>query len=153
MKFEGHITVDAERARVWDFLLDADRFASCVPGAEQVTRIDERAFEGKISARVGPIGGTFSFRSTITDSDPPREMSARVEGSDSVTGSTLTGLMKMTLREAAPAKTDLDYSANVEVKGRLAILGDMILRATATLILEEFTRRLKDRLEADAQQR
>jgi hypothetical protein len=31
----------------------------------------------------------------------------------------------------------------VQIKGRLGILGDMVLRATATLILQEFTRRLR----------
>jgi hypothetical protein len=36
----------------------------------------------------------------------------------------------------------MDYKAEIKIKGRLAILGDMVLRATATLILQEFTRRL-----------
>jgi len=36
----------------------------------------------------------------------------------------------------------MDYKADVKIKGRLAILGDMVLRATATLILQEFARRL-----------
>jgi hypothetical protein len=149
MNFDGKIRVAAERAKVWDFLLDANRFASCVPGVEQVTQIDDRTFEGKIIARVGPISGSFSFRSSIVDSRPPEEMSARIEGSDSVTKSTLTGLMNMNLQESGPNRTELGYSANVEVKGRLAILGDMILRATATLILEEFVRSLKSQLEND----
>jgi hypothetical protein len=149
MNFDGKIRVAAERAKVWDFLLDANRFASCVPGVEQVTQIDDRTFEGKIIARVGPISGSFSFRSSIVDSRPPEEMSARIEGSDSVTKSTLTGLMNMNLQESGPKRTELGYSANVEVKGRLAILGDMILRATATLILEEFVRSLKSQLEND----
>ena len=36
----------------------------------------------------------------------------------------------------------MNYRADVQIKGRLAILGDMVLRATATLILKEFARRL-----------
>ncbi len=36
----------------------------------------------------------------------------------------------------------MKYSADVKINGRLAILGDMVLRATATLILKEFARRL-----------
>jgi carbon monoxide dehydrogenase subunit G len=39
-------------------------------------------------------------------------------------------------------KTQMDYKADVKIKGRLGILGDMVLRATATLILQEFTKRL-----------
>ena len=36
----------------------------------------------------------------------------------------------------------MNYKADVKINGRLAILGDMILRATATLVLQEFSRRL-----------
>jgi hypothetical protein len=147
MNFDGKVMVEAQRAKVWDFLLDVNRFASCVPGVEEVTQLDERTFDGSISARVGPISGSFSFRASIVDSKPPDELTARVEGKDSVTSSTLNGLMNMSLRGNAPDRTELVYSANIEVKGRLAILGDMILRATAALILDEFIRRLKSQLE------
>ena len=40
----------------------------------------------------------------------------------------------------------MDYKADIKIKGRLAILGDMVLRATATLILQEFSRRLHKEL-------
>jgi hypothetical protein len=50
--------------------------------------------------------------------------------------------MTVDLRKVSDMKTQMDYSADVKIKGRLGILGDMVLRATATLILQEFTRRL-----------
>jgi carbon monoxide dehydrogenase subunit G len=50
--------------------------------------------------------------------------------------------MTVDLRKLADNKTQMDYKADVKIKGRLAILGDMVLRATTTLILQEFTRRL-----------
>jgi carbon monoxide dehydrogenase subunit G len=91
---------------------------------------------------VGPISGKFSFRSTIVESRPPEQMVVRTEGTDSVTKSTVSADMTVDLRKVAEAKTEMDYRADVKIKGRLAILGDMILRATATLILQEFSRRL-----------
>jgi carbon monoxide dehydrogenase subunit G len=50
--------------------------------------------------------------------------------------------MTVDLRKLTDNKTQMDYKADIKIKGRLAILGDMVLRATATLILQEFTRRL-----------
>jgi carbon monoxide dehydrogenase subunit G len=50
--------------------------------------------------------------------------------------------MTVDLRAALDNKTQMDYKADVKIKGRLGILGDMVLRATATLILQEFTKRL-----------
>jgi carbon monoxide dehydrogenase subunit G len=69
-------------------------------------------------------------------------MVVRTEGMDSVTKSTVSADMTMDLFSAAVDKTELNYRADVVIKGRLAILGDMVLRATATLILQEFARRL-----------
>jgi carbon monoxide dehydrogenase subunit G len=51
--------------------------------------------------------------------------------------------MTVELHKLSEEKTWMDYKADVKINGRLAILGDMVLRATATLILQEFARRLK----------
>lgn len=150
MILEGSVSVPAPASAVYDFLLDVDRFAACLPGVGEVTRIDDRTFDGTIAASVGPISGTFSFRARIVESNPPREMAAKVEGTDSVTKSTLNADMAMTLDPVSADQTELAYRATVDVHGRLAILGDMVLRATATLLVEEFTQRLKEHIHAGA---
>ncbi len=147
MIFEGKIDVGVPAEKACDFLIDINRFASCLPGLEQVTQIDDRTFDGVIGATVGPISGKFAFRSTIVESTPPKDLVVRTEGTDSVTKSTMNVKMTVTLTEPIENRTELGYHANVEIKGRLAILGDMVLRATAVLLLEEFSRRLRKLLE------
>lgn len=147
MKFEGKIEVGAPVAKTWDFLMDIDRFSSCMPGLEKVTRLDERTFEGTIGAEVGPISGKFAFRATIVEATPPSAMAVRIDGEDSVTKSKVSAEVEATLEEIAADRTELSYRAEVEIKGRLAILGDMILRATSSLMVEEFARRLRSRVE------
>lgn len=147
MIFEGKIDIGAPRAKAWNFLTDINRFASCLPGLEQVTQIDERTFDGLIGATVGPISGKFAFRSSIVESTPPQAMVVRTEGTDSVTKSAMNVKMTVTLAQPVENRTELGYHADVEIKGRLVILGDMVLRATAVLLLEEFSRRLRKQLE------
>lgn len=143
MIFADTVTVDAPASEVWDFLLDVNRSSSCMPGVDHLTLIDDRTFDGTIEARVGPIAGSFSFRAQIVDSDPPSELKAEVEGTDSVTKSTLRMDITMDLKPVGETSTELAYHAVVNVKGRLAILGDMVLRATATLILDQFAKCLR----------
>jgi len=119
-----------------------------MPGVDQVTLVDDRTFDGTIEARVGPISGTFTFRAHIVESNPPTQLKAEVEGTDSVTKSKLRMDVTMDLEPIGAAATTLAYRAVVDVHGRLAILGDMVLRATAALILEEFTKRLCAQLAA-----
>ncbi|HZT07746.1 MAG TPA: SRPBCC domain-containing protein [Chloroflexota bacterium] len=149
MNFEDSIAIDAPVHDLWDFLLDVDRSAACVPGVDEVRLVDDQTFDGVIAARVGPIEGKFSFRAHIIDSTPPTELTAIVTGTDSVTKSQLDVQMGMNLVADSPSSTTLRYRATVDVRGRLAILGDMVLRATASLILDEFTKRLKRQM-ADA---
>ena len=142
MILDGKIDLNAPAEKAWDFLIDINKFSTCLPGIDEVTQIDDKTFDGIISATVGPMSGKFNFRSTILESRPPEQMVVRTEGMDSVTKSTVNADMTVDLRRVSDTKSQMDYKADVKIKGRLAILGDMVLRATATLILQEFTRRL-----------
>jgi uncharacterized protein len=142
MILDGKIDLHVPAEMAWDFLIDINKFSTCLPGIDEVEQIDDKTFDGVISATVGPISGKFTFRSTILESKPPAQMVVRTEGKDSVTKSTVNADMTVELRRVSQAKTEMAYKADVKITGRLAILGDMVLRATATLILQEFTRRL-----------
>jgi carbon monoxide dehydrogenase subunit G len=144
---EDTIIIVAPAANVWDALLDVNVIATCMPGVEEVKQIDDRTFDGTIAASVGPISGKFNFRAHIVESAPPREMKGEVKGTDSVTKSTIDSVMAMTLDPISANKTSLTYHAKVDIHGRLAILGEMVLRATGALIVEEFTKRLRTQLE------
>ena len=153
--------LEAPPQAVWSLLLDVDRFAACIPGIEQVRPIDDRTFDGTILASVGPMSGTFGFRARILEAEPLRALAAHVDGTDSVTRSTVAADMRMTLSPVADGpteptertepsepteRTELAYHLTVDVHGRLAIVGDMILRATASVMLQEFAARLRRQL-------
>jgi uncharacterized protein len=146
MIFDGKIDLEVPVEKAWDFLIDINKFSTCLPGIDEVKQIDDKTFDGVISATVGPISGKFNFRSTILESWPPEQMVVHTEGTDSVTKSTVNADMNVDLRSISETKSQMDYRADVKIQGRLGILGDMVLRATATLILQEFTRRLRKAL-------
>ncbi|NIO08280.1 MAG: hypothetical protein GTO40_09845 [Deltaproteobacteria bacterium] len=142
MNLEGKIELGAPMQEAWDFLIDIDKFTGCLPGIEEVKQIDDKTFEGTLAATVGPISGRFSFRSTILESQPPERMVVRTDGTDSVTKSNVNADMTVDLSKVSDNKTQMNYRADVRINGRLAIVGEMVLRATATLVLQEFARRL-----------
>jgi carbon monoxide dehydrogenase subunit G len=142
MILDGTIDLDVPVQKAWDFLIDIEKFSTCLPGIDSVQQVDDKTFDGIISATVGPISGKFNFRSTIVESKPPEQMVVKTEGQDTVTKSTVNADMTVDLRRVSDSKSQMDYKADVKIKGRLGILGDMVLRATATLILQEFTKRL-----------
>ena len=150
MKLEGAIEIAASTDAVWLVLIDPTDLAACIPGVGQVRQIDERTFEGTVRASVGPIDGDFQFRSVMTEVTFPDSLVVDVEGTDSMTRSRVMAHIEATVVETAPGHTSLTYRATVSTKGRLAIIGDMVLRATAGVMIGQVTRCLRDRLEAAA---
>ena len=149
MKYQGKVSLQATAETVWDVVLDIEQFADCMPGMQDLVKIDDRTFEGGMSAKVGPVSGDIRFTSQIVDVDPHVSLTAHVEGEDSLTKSTMTSDITMTLSPDGDA-TELAYTAEVNIKGRLGIVGDMILRATGVQVIDEFFNRLRKKVEAPA---
>jgi carbon monoxide dehydrogenase subunit G len=147
MKLDGTIDIAVEPTAVWNLIIDPISLSACVPGVSDVRQVDDQTFEGSISAAVGPVDGTFSFRSVIVRAAFPDDLVVEVEGVDSVTKSRLVANIEVSLAEVSATATTLSYRATVKVKGRLAILGEMMLRATASLMITQLTRCLRSRLE------
>jgi carbon monoxide dehydrogenase subunit G len=147
MKLDGTIDIAAPIADVWAVVVDPTDLASCVPGVRDVHQIDERTFTGSVRASVGPLDGDFAFRSVLTSATPRSDVVVDVEGTDSVTNSRVVTHLEVTLDEPTPGRTVLGYRATVSVKGRLGIVGEMVLRATAGMMIGQVSRCLRKRLE------
>jgi carbon monoxide dehydrogenase subunit G len=150
MKLDGRIEIAAPPRSIWDLVVDPVSLAACVPGVRDVRQVDDQTFAGSIAAAVGPIEGDFSFTSVLVRAVFPDDLEIQVQGTDSVTKSRLDAHVQVSLSDSAPTATVLTYRATVNVKGRLAILGEMILRATASLMIAQVTRCLRSRLEPPA---
>jgi carbon monoxide dehydrogenase subunit G len=147
MKLNGTIHISAPIADVWAVVVDPRDLAACVPGVSQVRQIDASTFAGTVRASIGPINGNFTFEAALSDQTPPSELIVDVEGMDSVTKSQVLTHLQATLSEPTSGGTTLRYTATVSVKGRLAIVGEMILRATAGAMIGQVSRCLRSRLE------
>lgn len=148
MRLDGSIQIAAARDAVWKVVIDPLDLAACVPGVSDVRQVDARTFEGTLRVAVGPLDGDFSFRSVLTRMNEPSDLIVEVEGVDSMTRSSVLARIDVALARDAADLTTVAYVATVTTKGRLAIIGDMVLRATAGVVVGQVTRCLRSRLEA-----
>lgn len=148
MRLNGSIEIVAAADAVWRVIVEPLDLAACVPGVSDVRQIDARTFEGTIHVAVGPIDGHFSFRSVIARMDFPSDLVVEVEGTDSLTKSRVVAHIEAALSFDTADLTTVAYTATIATKGRLAIIGDMVLRATAGVMIGQITRCLRSRLEA-----
>ena len=63
MLIENEFTVAAPIDLLWSYLLDVEKIAPCMPGAELTEVVDDRNWKGKLNAKFGPV--SLSFAGTV----------------------------------------------------------------------------------------
>ncbi|MGZ8606237.1 MAG: SRPBCC family protein [Actinomycetota bacterium] len=64
MQIENEFTVPAPLDHLWAYLLDVERVAPCMPGAELTETVDDHTWKGKVNMKLGPV--SLSFAGTVT---------------------------------------------------------------------------------------
>lgn len=127
MEYDGTATVPAPRERVWEPITDPEVLTSCIMGAQDVTRVSERAYEGVIEQRVAGVGVSMVGSVEIEDLDRPERLVFVGSGTDERTGSRMDADVEVHLADAG-SETELTYDVEVTFTGKLATLGGRILR-------------------------
>ncbi len=63
MLIENEFTVTAPIEDLWAYLLDVERIAPCMPGAELTETVDDHTWKGNLKAKFGPV--TMAFAGTV----------------------------------------------------------------------------------------
>jgi len=142
--FEESFRVPASRERVWEFLQDPARVAPCVPGCEEVTAHDADTFTARIRVKVGPITTNQVVRLTVTERVAPERLSSVGRGEDSKLASHVSVKGSLWLEPAeGGAVTEVRSRVEVTLTGRLATLGEHIMRAKTSEMVAMFAERLR----------
>ena len=148
MLIEGKFTLKAPKQAVWDFVMEPGVLASCIPGAEKLEATDDKTWEGIVKQKVGPISVKLNFTQTLTEIDPPNHVRAVGRGTEAAKAGTFSQETVVDLKEVAPGETEVAYTSNVNIVGRLATFGEGIMRAKVKSIGEQFTRNLQEKLQS-----
>ena len=60
MQLENSFTVPVPVDEAWRVLLDIERIAPCMPGAQLTGVVDKDTYNGNVSVRLGPVALTFA---------------------------------------------------------------------------------------------
>ncbi|MBB4380351.1 CoxG family protein [Bradyrhizobium sp. SBR1B] len=136
MTMSGEIKLAASREVVWAKLNDPAVLKVCIPGCEELERIDGEGFRAVAKMKVGPVSARFRGRVTLTDLDPPQSYSIIGEGEGGVAGFAKGGA-KVNLLGLNDG-TLLAYQVDAQIGGKLAQLGQRLINGTAKKLADEF---------------
>ena len=69
MVIQNEFTVPASPEQVWTYLLDVEKVAKCLPGAQLTQIVDDKTYKGKMKIKMGAMDLTFAGTVTITELD------------------------------------------------------------------------------------
>jgi carbon monoxide dehydrogenase subunit G len=141
MKIEGSSDIAAPRDKVWAAFLDPATLSKAIPGCEQLEEIGAGEYKAIMKIGVAAIKGTFQGKVRLSDLDPPNRYRMAVEGSGSP--GFVRGDAGMELSDI-DGGTRVSYSADVQVGGLIASVGQRMLGGVSKLLLDQFFGRMNE---------
>jgi uncharacterized protein len=148
MEFDNSFEVPLPPAQAWKVLLDIERVAPCMPGAELTEVLGNNSYKGRIGVRLGPVALTFAGIVKFEEIDEANR-TARVsaQGTDAKGrgGANAASVFRL---EPAGSGSKVLVHTNLTLSGAVAQYGRGvgIIQATAAQLMNQFAKCLKEKL-------
>ena len=132
----GEYRIAAPREQVWRALNDPEVLRRAIPGCQSIEKVSYTELTATVIAKVGPVKATFTGRVTLSDLDPPNGYTIAGEGQGGAAGFG-KGSAKVSLAEEG-GETVLRYTADAQVGGKLAQIGQRLIGSAAKKMADDF---------------
>ena len=136
MKMENEFRLPLARETVWEALNDPEVLQACIPGCESFEQTDENTYDAVVNTKIGAVKARFKGRVTLEDLQPPESYSMRFQGQGGQAGF-VKGSASVRLDEE-DGGTRVGYSAEASLGGKLAQLGNRLIKGAADKTAKEF---------------
>jgi hypothetical protein len=145
MQLSGQTVIKAPREKVWDFLTDPERVASCAPGVEKVEVVEAgRRFKATAGVGFGAVKARFAGDAEFVELDAPNRAVIKAHGN--APGTAVDVKAEMTLGDAEGG-TQMKWSADIVIVGQLASLAARMMGPVSQKLTEQFFEAMKKRIE------
>jgi carbon monoxide dehydrogenase subunit G len=146
MKLENSFTVAAPIAETWETLLDIERVAKCLPGAQIEPGDEDGVYRGAMKVKLGPM--TVDYRGTARLQDVDEDThtaSIAVQAREAKGQGTAAAVIRNQL-EAQNGGTRVVAVTDLKITGRQAQFGRGIMEDVASTMMGEFAKRLESEI-------
>ena len=144
MKIEDQFRVGVPVDEAWKVLLDVERIAPCMPGA-QLQEIEGDEYRGIVKVKVGPITAQYKGAATIAEADEAaRQVVLKAEGRDTRGQGNASATVTATL-VADGDGTIVNIDTDLNVTGKVAQFGRGVMADVSGKLLGQFADNLRAR--------
>jgi uncharacterized protein len=149
MDLHNDFDVPAPVDEVWAYMLDVEKIAPCMPGAELTEVVDDKNWKGKVTVKVGPVSMAFLGTVTIEERDEAaKRVVLKADGRDSRGKGAANALVTVKM-EPGGAGTKVSIDTDLTITGAAAqyARGGMIQDISGRLT-KEFANCLQSNMQA-----
>ena len=145
MKLEQSFEVAAPLDRVWAALIDVERVAPCLPGAEVTGRNDDGSYNGSFRVKIGPTAANYAGKLEMENVDEGAHTATmQAAGTDRRGQGGAKATIVSSVREGAAGVSVVDVSTDYSITGRLARFGrGGMIEEIGNQLLKEFATSLQ----------
>jgi carbon monoxide dehydrogenase subunit G len=150
VKLEQSFEVRAPVDQVWETLIDIERVAPCLPGAEITEADDDGTYRGNFTVKLGPTTASYRGELNMEETDASAHRAVmRASGQDKRGQGSAKATIVSKLEEAGEA-TRVEVDTDFTITGRLARFGrGGMIQDISNRLLKDFAECLQKRIEAE----
>jgi uncharacterized protein len=149
MLIENEFEVTAPVAGLWDYLLDVEKIAPCMPGAELTETIDETSWKGKLNMKFGPVAMSFAGTVRIEErDDAAHRVKLLAKGTEQKGKGAATATVTSWL-ESADGSSLVKMRADITLTGTAAQLSRGLLPEISKRLTQQFADCLQTNMAAE----
>ena len=142
MKLENEFRVDVPVEEAWRVLLDVERIAPCMPGA-QLQEVEGDEYRGIVKVKVGPITAQYKGAARITDVDDVNHRAViRAEGRDTRGQGNASAIVTASLQPDGDG-TRVNIDSDVTITGKVSQFGRGVIGDVSAKLLDQFVASLE----------
>ena len=151
MRFEEHVDVPVSVAEAWDFLWQAERLAACLPGCTHVEEVEAgKTYRAAFQDAIGPYKVHFDLDIAVQEARPQHLVRLLATGQDKRLGTSQRVEMDVALRPVSHHQTALEVTADVQILGKVATLGQFAIKRKAKDVVQRFAQNIQAELQPQA---
>ena len=147
MKIAKTFRIAAPIHRVWPIITDPEQVAGCLPGCEQVDKVDELNYKAVVKVVVGPIRTQFKVDIACVEQRAPEYAAYETKGEEGGKSSRVKAISSLALASVSEEETEVSYSSDLSLVGRLGKFGSGMMLKVADSMGEDFVAALKGVIE------
>lgn len=143
MKLDNTFSVTAPIEQVWTALMDVDKVASCVPGAQVLDQLSDDSYLVGMKVKLGPMSMQYRGQmDVVTRDEAARRATMRGKAKETRGQGQAEATVEMALTEEGQ-QTHGTVHADVRLSGRAAAMGQGVITSVADQMLGQFAHNLE----------